>query len=157
MPVHYVTGDPLLTQAQVLAFGHNRAGRSELGDLETLLLNRYPAAFSMYRKTCRKDRIQTGTTWLWRDTSPFLGFMVIRETPFGATRLRYVQSVMMSLARDFRLDGLQSLAITPLGDALEWPEIKLIIDSWLGNSPLPVIVYETYQPGVKAAEMLGAQ
>ncbi len=157
MPVQYVTGDPLLTQAQTLAFGHNRAGRNELGELETLLLNRYPAAFSLYRKQCRKGRIPTGTTWFWRETTPFLGFMVVRETPFGATRLRYVQSVMLSLARDFRLEGLKSLALAPLGDALEWQEIRPIMDTWLNHTPLPVIVYETYQPGIQAAEILGAE
>jgi hypothetical protein len=55
MPITYVSGDPLLTQAQILAFGHNVKGRTESGVFETLLLDRYPAAFATYSKSCRSQ------------------------------------------------------------------------------------------------------
>ena len=45
MPVSYVSGDPLLTCAQVLAFGHNARGRTEPGEFDTALMSRCPAAF----------------------------------------------------------------------------------------------------------------
>ena len=148
MPITYVSGDPLLTHAQTLAFGHNAKGRSELGALETTLLNRYPAAFATYGKNCRSKRIKPGTFWTWRESQPSLMFLVIRETAVGATRVRYVESAIMTLARDYRLHNLTSVAIAPLTNALEWTALKPVVDYWLRACPLPVVIYERYEPGV---------
>jgi O-acetyl-ADP-ribose deacetylase (regulator of RNase III) len=35
---------------------------------------------------------------------------------------------------------------------LEWQAVSPLIDTHLGSLDIPVIVYRTYQPGVKAAE-----
>lgn len=154
MPVRYLSGDPLLTRAQVIAFGYNAKGRTEVGPLETALLTRFPAAFSSYRKRSSARRIHPGSSWLWRDTSPMLLFLVVRDSSVGATRARYVQSALVGLARDYRLDGIRSVALARLGSELEWPVFKPIIDYWLGGSALPVYVYETILPGAQADESL---
>ncbi len=154
MPVYKVSGDPLLTRAQTLAFAHNLQARVEVGRLETAILDRYPAANAAYRKQCRAKALRAGEYWMWRESAPMLSFMVVRESAVGATRLRYVQSVMLKLARDYRLEGLTSLAIAPLGTALEWADIRNVIDTWLRRTMLPVIVYEVYLPGVQAEEPL---
>ena len=148
MTVTYVSGDPLLTQAQTLAFGHNARGRTELGTLATELLHRHPAAFATYGKLCRSGRIKPGTFWIWRESVPFLAFWVVRETAVGATRLRFVESNLMTLVRDYRLHGLTSLTIAPLDDEVAWQALKPVMDYWLSGSPLAVHVYEHYLPGV---------
>lgn len=150
MPVTYVSGDPLLTQAQLLAFGCNARGRAEVDALQTLLLNRHPAAFATFHKQCRSERIKAGSLWIWRQSRPMLGFMVVRDAPMGATRLRYVETIVLTLARDFRLDGVTSLAIAPLGDPGEWPILQPVIQHWLGPSSLPCVIYERYIPGLAA-------
>lgn len=155
MTITFVSGDPLLTQAQALAFGHNARGRTELGRLETLLLNRYAAAFSIYRKQCRQGRVQPGTFWLWRESQPRLAFMVVRESSVSPTRLRHVQAAVLRLARDYFLEGITSLAIAPLGSPSEWPECRPILTQWLEPVALPVVVYERYLPDVRADEALG--
>lgn len=152
MPLSLVTGDPLLTQAGYLAFGHNARGRAELGPLETALMQQYPAAFAAYQQRCRKGRMKAGEFWLWTETVPRLIFMVVRESSVGATRLRYVQSALLSLARDYPLHSIQSLALAPLGNAYEWPEVRLLVTRWLGNLSLPVTVYDEYRPGLRALE-----
>lgn len=154
MTVNIVSGDPLLTQAQTLAFGHNANGRTELGDLETLLLNRYPTAFSAYARQCKQDRMHPGDCWLWRDTQPQLAFLIVRDSSVSATRLRYVQSVAMSLSRDYLLYGIKSMAIAPLANEYEWPEIRDMLAMWLGKSALPVIIYDSYIPGIQVCEGL---
>jgi len=142
MSVEYVSGKPLDTTAQVLYFGANAQGRAEQGTLETALYTRYPAAFAAFNRLCRSDRsdkIKAGTVWHWIESKPALGFMVIRESPFGATRLRYVDSVMMSLARDYERNGIKSAAIVlPKTDQ---DEVKQVIERWLGESKLAVLVY----------------
>lgn len=152
MPLIFVSGDPLLTRAQVLAFGHNARGSTELGILETRLAHLFPAAFATYGKACRNGRIKTGMLWTWRESSPHLGFMVVRETSFGATRLRYVDAIALMIAREYRLHGLTSLAIAPLGSREEWPSIKPVLSQWLDKCPLPVVVYEDYVAEVVAEE-----
>ena len=76
--------------------------------------------------------------------------MVVRASSVGATRIRYVESIALTLARDYRRDSIQSIAIAPLGDRLEWPALKPVLERWLSKTSLPVIVYEAYLPGVEA-------
>lgn len=140
MAIDYASGDPLQTTAHVLYFGMNAQGRIETGNLETALFTRYPAAFAAFSRQCRADKIRAGQIWYWHDAQPALGFMVLRESPFGATRLRYVESVLLSLARDYQRDGVTSAAIVlPRSDS---EEIKQMIERWLGKLALPVMVYE---------------
>jgi hypothetical protein len=151
MPLTYVSGDPLLTQQQILAFGINAAGRTETYPLAAVLMARYPAAFASYGKQCRqdkKDKIKPGMTWFWRESKPALAFMVVRETPVGATRLRYVEAVVMALARDYRIDNIRSVAIAPLGADHEAEAIREVLERWLVKSSLPVIAYTDYRVGV---------
>ncbi len=154
MAVIYVAGDPLLTSAQTLAFGYNAEGKTEVGGLGITLLTRYPAAFSSFSRQSRSGQVKPGGYWIWRDSKPQLMFLAIRQTPVGATRMRYVEAVMMTLARDHRLELLHSLAIAPLTTSPEWTAIKSLIDHWLGNCGLPVVVYNRYVPGVRAEEQL---
>ena len=146
----YVTGDPLLTHAQTLAFAHNARGRTEVDPLHTALLDHYPAAFASFHKLCRHERIKPGEFWIWRDSSPHLMVIVARETPVGMTRARFVESAVLTIARDYRLHGLTSLAIAPLGTAAEWPLLRQVLDQWLARIPLPVTVYEQFSRGIAA-------
>lgn len=148
MPLSFVSGDPLLTRMQTLAFGHNARAKIEVGPLETCLLDSYPAAFASYRKQCHSGRIQAGDFWIWRESQPHLAYFVIRESAQGAARLRYVESIVMTIARDYRLHGLESLAIAPLGSHDEWPLLKPVLGYWLSACPLPVVVYQRYEAGV---------
>lgn len=152
MPVNYVQGDPLLTQATHLAIGHNAKGRSELGAFETDAMRRYPVAFSAYTRKARRGQIKVGEIFLWTESQPTLIFLTVRASSVGATRLRYVQNVLMTLARDYRLYNIESLAIAPLGNPVERPEIRTLYPYWLAQSALPVAVYDEYLPDVQADE-----
>lgn len=142
MSIHFLTGDPLTTSAQVLAFGHNARGRTELGNIETRLMHTYPPAFAMYQRQCRARRIRAGNIWLWRENTPHLMFMVVRDSSVGATRLRYVQAIAMQIAREYPLWGIKSLAIAPLGNRYEWAEIRHVLKTWLDKITLDVVIYD---------------
>ncbi|MBA3867928.1 MAG: hypothetical protein H0X30_02110 [Anaerolineae bacterium] len=142
MPITVVTGDPLTTQAQTLAFGFNAKGRVEVGGLETRLYDAYPSAFASFRKQCNSDRIKPGMLWMWREAQFNLLFLVVRESSVGMTRMRYVENVLMTIARDYPLYGLTSIALAPLGNKEEWVLLRPVVDYWLKTVPLPVTVYE---------------
>jgi len=152
MPIQYVAGDPMLTQASHLAIGHNAKGRREMGELETLMMRKYPAAFSSYTRRARRGRQNAGEIFLWSQAQPILIFLTIRESSMSATRLRHVQSVIVTLARDYALYSIGTLAIAPLGGSYEQAEFKQLYDFWFDNVALPVIIYDAYLPGVWAAE-----
>jgi hypothetical protein len=157
MALTFVSGDPLLTRAHFLAFGHNARGRTETGSFDMALMQHYPAPFSTYQRRCRQDKHKAGTLWLWYESNPGLAFLTVRESSVGATRLRYVQAVLMNIARDYRLHGLQTLAIAPLGSAFERAEINLLCETWLTKIALPVVVYTDYLPGIQAEENFEGQ
>ncbi len=150
MPLTYLSGDPLLTTCQILAFGHNAKGRAELGALETRLHDLYPAAFATYGKQCRSERVRPGMWWTWREATPALGFMVVRESSVGATRLRFVESVLLTLVRDHQLENIQSIAFAPVGTGEEWPLLRPVFDYWLSAVPFSCMVYTQYVPGLAA-------
>ena len=155
MPITHRSGDPLLTSAQTLAFAYNARAQSELGTLQTHLMNAHPPAFATYRKRAHAGKISGGDIWVWQQSRPMLCFVVVRDAPVGALRLRFLQSAMMHLARNYLLEGIRSIAIAPMGTATEWAESLPIIDTWLARSKLPVVVYDEVVQGVQADEGLG--
>jgi hypothetical protein len=148
MPLTYAAGDPLLTRCQMLAFGHNARGRTELGAVESQIFMQHPAAFATYGKLCRAGRIRSGALWVWHESQPALGFMVIRESAVGVTRLRYLEAALLTLVRDHQLENIASVAFAPLGTREEWPTLRPVVDHWLTHAPFPCVVYEQYLPGV---------
>lgn len=150
MPLTYVTGDPLLTRAQTLAFGHNAKAQIELSPLQNTLYQRYPTAFAAFRKQCRAGRLRGGDYWLWRETAPQLLFLIMRDTASGATRLRYVDSVILRLAQQYTQENIHSMALVLPQDDGERMETHLLLDRWLTTSRLPIVVYERYLPDVAA-------
>lgn len=141
VPLSISHDDPLSTPAQMLAFGYNARGRVEVSALQTLLQYRYPAAFAAFGKQCRADRIHAGMLWVWREAQPYLGFMVVRESPVGPTRLRHVQQIALTLARDYRLEGLRSVAIAGLCSTDELPPLQAVLSEWFAASALEVTLY----------------
>jgi len=152
MPLTLVKGDPILTQASMLAIGHNAKGRTEMDDFTLEMMRRYPAAFSAYTRQARKGRVAGGEIFLWTETLPRILFVSIRDSAVGATRLRYVQKVLMTIARDYLLLNIASLAIAPLGNPYEREEIQLLYPMWLQNTKLPIIAYTEYLPDLQAEE-----
>ena len=152
MSLKLVTGDPLLTKASVLAFGHNAKGRTEMDDFGMTLMREYPAAFSSYTRQARQGRLQGGALYAWSETKPRLLFLTIRDSSVGATRLRYVQKALITIARDYPLYNINSLAIAPLGNQYERSEIENLYRTWFKNITLPVVIYTEYQAGTAADE-----
>lgn len=152
MPISYTQGDILLSRAPVLGAGINAQGMAEVTPFATALLDRYPAALAAFRKQARAGRILPGDLWLWRETTPWLALLVVRESAVGATRPRYVEEAVRRLARDWQREQIAAIALAGLGGAVEWPALRPVLDLWLAQSALPVVVYEEHRPGVRAPE-----
>ncbi len=132
--------DIFSTQAQTIAVGVNAAGRSEVSTLFTALADRYPVFISDYRKRGRAGKLKPGDIWLWREGQPWILAMVVRDTPQGATRPRYVEAACLKLAREWTREGLKSLALLRLAEGPDWPPVREIVEQYLGH--MPVTIYE---------------
>jgi hypothetical protein len=152
MPLKFVSGDPLLTKCDMLAIAHNAKGRTEVDVLAMRLMREFPTAFSSYVQRCRRDKQKGGDLFFWIDTKPKLLFLTVRDSSVGATRLRHVQKCLMTIARDYKLYHMKSLALIPIGTPYEQLEIKPLYETWFSKMTLPVIVYENYQDSVQADE-----
>ena len=152
MAITYVRGDIFLSRAPVLGIDYNARGTVEVTPLATACMDRYPAAFSALRKQVRAGRIQAGDYWVWREVTPWLALLLVRQSAVGATRPRYIEAIAQKLARDWQREGLQGIAITRPGESSEWPALRSVLDYWLGTISLPVVIYEEYLPGVHAPE-----
>lgn len=152
MPLKFVTGDPTLTHCQTLAIGHNRVGRIENTDLSNHLMQKFSVAYASYTRQCKNGKQSSGELFLWRESQPQLLFLTVRDSSVGATRLRHVQQCLLTLARDFSLHHISSLAIAPLGESDNWNDIRAMLVSYFEGRQLPVVVYESYQAGIQADE-----
>lgn len=141
MPLELATGDPLTTDAEWLAIGHNARGRIELGDFETRIANLYPAAVAMFQRRARAGKHPAGTFWQWHESQPRLLFLSARDSSVSPVRLRHIQQLFLTLARDYTLYNINSLAIAPLGTPQEQPDIVSIAQMWLAPGALPVTLY----------------
>jgi len=153
MTIERVRGDVFLTHMQAIAIGIDSAGRLGTSALFTALHDRCPVFVSECRKQGRAGTLRPGTVWIWREAVPWVAGLVVRDTPQGATRLRYVETAMLHLSRNREQEGLLSLAVMRLGDDTEWPAVRRIVELYLGQLGLPAVVYEDYLPGI-AAEAL---
>lgn len=154
MPLIIVSGDPLLTECDVLAFGYNARGQSESREEQIMLSQTFPAMFATFKRQARKGKLKAGTTWQWNENTPRFNIWLVRESPFGATRIRYVQSIVMGFVRDYQLYDIRSLAIIRPGNVYEYEEFAPILEQWLDPLPIPVVVYDGYEAGVKVDETL---
>ena len=73
----------------------------------------------------------------------------------GGAQSDYVQQCFQSIADHFSDLGISSLAIPRIEaglGTLEYNDITALLEKILGPLPIPIIIYETYQPGVEADE-----
>jgi O-acetyl-ADP-ribose deacetylase (regulator of RNase III) len=154
MSVRVVRGDIFLTRAQAIAIGIDAAGRLGTSALYTALHDRCPVFISECRKHGRAGTLTPGTVWIWHEGVPWVAGLVVRETPQGATRLRYVEAAMLNLYRNREQEGLLSLAVMRLGDESEWPSVRRIVEAYLGQLELPALIYEEHLPGIAAEALI---
>lgn len=141
MSVAVAEGDIFLTPAQAVGLGLNAAGRLDVSPFFTTLSDRYPVFVSEYRRYGRSRRLAPGDIWIWRESQPWLVGMVVRDTPHGPARLRYLESALLNLYKTWELEGLRSLALLPFTDSLDWPAAQELIEFYLGRSALAISIY----------------
>lgn len=159
--LHEVSGDILLTNAQVIAHGVAPNDSFHQG-LALQLREQWPALYKDFRHYCQTQHPKAGEVWTWMGAS---GKRIVNlftqdaayehgSKPGKATTHNVGHALRelhkLALAENFTSIALPRLA-TGVG-GLEWDEVKPLVEQHLGSVNVPIVVYTTYHAGQKANE-----
>lgn len=163
-----VTGDILLSKAELLAHGISAHDHFDSG-LALSLRERWPAMVKDYRHALHAKDIRTGEIWSWVGMQEESGVrrivnLITQDTlgqgpaarPGKAT-LENVRHALQNLARFIKEENIRSVALPRLATGvggLEWDDVKPLVEQYLSDLGVPVIVYTTFHKGVQADEGL---
>ena len=155
-----VRGDILLSGAQAIAHGVAPHDHFNQG-LALALRERHPAMAKDFRHYCHQENPKAGHAWLWAGPERVIINLMTQEPPRdnkahpGKATAHNITHALKELHRIIEAENISSIALPKLATGvggLEWSEVEPLIESHLGDLKIPVIIYETYDHGVKAAE-----
>ncbi len=161
--IKYVSGDILLTQADAIVHGVAPNDDFKQG-LALSLRENWPALYKDFRHYCKTQNPKSGELWTWKGAGgPTIISLMTQEAPQsaqahpGKASIQHLNHCLKNLLKEVKSMDLKSLAVTRIATGvggLDWNEVKPLIESALGELPIPVYVYETFHQGEKATEAL---
>jgi O-acetyl-ADP-ribose deacetylase (regulator of RNase III) len=144
-------GDLLWADAEALVNTVNTVGVMGKG-LALQFRQAYPAMFRAYREACDIGQIKTGSMWVWstgRSANPRLIVNFPTKRHWRApSRMEYIETGLIDLARVIRQHAITSIAVPPLGvglGGLPWPPVRHAITRALGSvAGVRVLLYEPW-------------
>lgn len=158
-----VRGDILLSGAQAIAHGVAPHDHFNQG-LALALRERFPAMAKDFRHYCHQQNPKAGGAWLWAGPERvIINLMTQEPAPSknahpGKATSHNINHALRELRSLLEKEEISSIALPRLATGvggLEWADVEPLIEKSLGDLKIPVIVYETYEKGKKAAEKLG--
>ena len=161
--IQEVSGDILLTRAQVIAHGVAPNDNFASG-LALHLREAWPAMYKDFRHYCQTAHPKAGTVWAWAGADGKRIISLLTQAPAyeqgakpGRATVENVNHALRGLRDMCEVENFSSLALPRLATGvggLEWMDVRPLIDRHLGDLSIPVIVYTTYHAGQAAAENL---
>ncbi len=162
--IHPVEGDILFTRAQAIAHGVAPMDPMNQG-LAKALHEKYPVMHKDFHHWCHQEHPKPGDAWMWGGPG---GVRIInlltQEGGYGhggrpgKATATHVNHALRALKKIVQKEKIESLALPRLATGvggLDWDEVHPLIEHQLGELPIPVYLYVTYRPGVKAEEPAG--
>jgi O-acetyl-ADP-ribose deacetylase (regulator of RNase III) len=159
--LYEVSGDILLSKAQVLAHGVAANDPMNQG-LALSLHERYPSMHKDFHHWCHVNHPKEGETWMWDGAgSVRIVNLITQEGGYGRgsrpgkASTKSVSDSLKSLAKLAKKQGFTSLALPRLATGvggLDWSDVKPLIEQRLGDLDIPVYIYTEFRAGEAAAE-----
>jgi O-acetyl-ADP-ribose deacetylase (regulator of RNase III) len=163
--IHELTGDLLLSSADVLAHGVAPHDDFKNG-LALALRERFPAMYRDFRHWCKTQNPKAGGAWLWRGVDSSgkpvrLVALLTQEAPErdgghpGPARTEYVNHALRELRKILTDENVQSVAMPALATGvggLDWKHVAPLVKAQLGGLQVRIYVYTHYVRGTAAAE-----
>lgn len=158
-----VTGDILLTKAQVIAHGVAPNDDFHQG-LALSLREQWPALYKDFRHYCKTTHVKPGGLWTWAGPGgKRIVNLFTQEAAYGKGQkpgkatISYVSHALRQLRELADKEGFKSIALPRLATGvggLEWGDVEPHIHEQFAKPPCRVIIYTTYRKGVQANEGL---
>ncbi|MBL7661658.1 macro domain-containing protein [bacterium] len=156
-----VVGDILLSGSDLIA--HGVAPNDNFGQgLALSLRDRWPALYKDFRHYCQTTHPEPGQVWVWTGADRVrIANLLTQEAAYGhgakpgIAHLDYVNHALRELRKVIEKEKIKSIAITKIATGvgrLDWDDVKPLIAKHLGDMGIPVYVYATFKPDVKAQE-----
>ena len=158
-----VTGDILLSKAQVIAHGVAPGDHFDSG-LALSLRERYPTMVKDFRHYCKVGNPKPGDTWTWGGTGGVRITSLMTQEPArsegqhpGPANSHNVSKALREFAKEAKKEGYTSIAIPRLATGygkMDWNEVRPLIEKHLGDLGIPVVLYTEFHSGQQAEEGL---
>lgn len=156
-----VTGDILLSKAQVIA--HGVAPNDDFGQgLALSLREQWPSLYKDFRHFCQTQHPKEGAIWSWMGSEgKIIVNLLTQEGAYnhgqkaGKASTPHVNHALRELHKFLLSENVSSVALPRLATGvggLSWEEIYPLIQQHLGSLDIPVYIYTTYHKGQAAAE-----
>lgn len=168
--IREVAGDILLSQSDAIAHGVAPFDHFNHG-LALSLRERFPAMAKDFRHYCQQSHPKPGEVWFWGGADNDGGSariinLLTQEPSEGASgipgkaSLHNVNHALKLLAGLIAREKLASIALPRLATGvggLLWADVLPLIETHLGALDATVIIYTSYQKGVRANEAGASQ
>jgi O-acetyl-ADP-ribose deacetylase (regulator of RNase III) len=166
--IYDVEGDILLSKAELIAHGISPHDHFDSG-LALALRERWPSLVKDYRHALHSAAIEPGDIWPWAGVRAEGGTqrivnLVTQESigqgpaaKPGRATLENVGQALRKLAKFIEDEKIKSVALPRLATGvgkLEWEDVKPLVQRYLGNLDIPIMVYTVFRSGKAAAEKL---
>ena len=158
--IHELTGDLLLSEANLIAHGVAPGDHFTSG-LALALRERWPSMAKDFRHWCHLNHPKAGGVWSWSGPNIHIACLLTQDqaedeggTP-GRASVANVNHALRALKGLIEAEGHKSVALPRLATGvggLSWAEVKPLIEQHLGGLGIPDYVYTHYVGGQKANE-----
>lgn len=142
--ITYVRGDIFNSQVQTIVNPVNTVGVMGSG-LALEFKKRYPKMFQSYKKVCDNGLFAVGKLMLCDESDYRILLFPTKEDWREPSRIEYIEKGLQHFVETYEARNITSIAFPKLGcgkGGLDWREIKPIMERYLGDLPIPIIVYE---------------
>lgn len=147
--MRFIKGNILDSEAQALVNTVNTVGVMGKG-IALQFKEQFPQNYKAYQKACKAGQVKIGSMFVFRETN-LDGEKIIINFPtkqewYRKSQYSYIEEGLNDLARVIRGQGIQSIAIPPLGcghGGLNWEKVKALITKYLGDlQGVEIIIFE---------------
>ena len=161
--IHEISGDILLTDAQVIA--HGVAPNDDFTSvLAHSLREQWPVMYKDFRHYCHTMHPKPGGIWVWANSGgKGIVNLFTQEAAYGhgvkpgRAKLEYVNHALRALHKAVVTEKFTSIALPRLATGvggLSWETVFPLISKHLGELSIPVFVYSLFHRGMKADERI---
>ena len=159
--IYEVSGDILLTRAQVIAHGVAPNDPMNQG-LALSLHEKHPAMHKDFHHWCHQNHPKPGSAWVWGGSSGVRIVNLITQdggyghgAKPGKATAKHVRDSLKELSKIIKKESFTSVALPKLATGvggLEWDVVKPIIEEKLGDLDIPVYLYTDFHANQEAKE-----